>query len=95
LIRLLTEGKKRTKSITVRDVMLREPVTVSPTTPSLEAMEIMRSRKIGCLLVTDEDRLVGILTSFDFLEASAALFVEHMKDSSRVETRARTHTPGV
>lgn len=95
LIRLLSEGKKRTESVTVRDVMLREPVTVSPSTPSLEAIEIMRARKIGCLLVTDEDRLVGILTSFDFLEASAALFIQHMKDLTREVPLARSHKPGV
>jgi CBS domain-containing protein len=38
----------------------------------------MRSNKIGCLPVVEGDQLVGILTSYDFLEASARLFKEHL-----------------
>ncbi|HSE21960.1 MAG TPA: CBS domain-containing protein [Pyrinomonadaceae bacterium] len=82
LIRLLTEGKNKTADITVREIMLKNPITVTPLTTSLEAIEIMRTKKIGCLPVTDDDRLVGIVTSFDFLQASAALFAEHMKPAS-------------
>jgi CBS domain-containing protein len=92
LIRLLTEGKKRSEAITVHDVMLKDPVAVSPSTSSLEAMEIMRAKKIGCLLVTDDDRLVGIVTSFDFLEASASLFIQHMKDAGKAGILTRSQT---
>jgi len=84
LIRLLTEGKRKTAEITVRDIMLKDPITVSPVTSSLEAMETMRSKRVGCLLVTEAERLVGIVTSFDFLEASAALFAQHMKPASQL-----------
>ena len=85
LIRLLTDGKKVGEQVTVRDVMLKDPVAVSPSTSSLEAMEIMRAKKIGCLLVTDENQLVGIVTSFDFLEASASLFIQHLTESGKAK----------
>jgi CBS domain-containing protein len=37
----------------------------------------MRRDRIGCLPVVEADQLVGIVTSYDFLEASAALFKQH------------------
>ncbi len=44
----------------------------------LEAIEIMRSNHVGCMPVTEGDQLVGIVTSYDFLEASARLFQQHL-----------------
>jgi CBS domain-containing protein len=58
--------------------MKTNPVTVSSATPTLEALEIMRTNKVGCLPVVDGDQLVGIVTSFDFLDASARLFKEQL-----------------
>ena len=81
LLRLLTGGGSQdTKPITVREIMVKNPVTVSPSTSSLDAMQIMRDRGVGCLPVVEGDQLVGIVTSFDFLEASAKLFQQHLKD---------------
>jgi CBS domain-containing protein len=68
--------------ITVREVMIGHPVTVSPATSSLEAVRIMRSRRVGCLPVVENEQLVGIVTSYDFLEASARLFEQHLAASS-------------
>jgi CBS domain-containing protein len=67
------------KQITVREVLVSNPLSVSPLTTSLEAIEIMRSNRVGCLPVVEGDRLVGIVTSYDFLEASARLFKEHLR----------------
>lgn len=77
LLRLLSSERKKSV-ITVQEIMVTDPVTVSPTTPTLEAIEIMRSNRVGCLLVTENDQLVGIVTSYDFLEASAKLFQQHL-----------------
>ena len=66
------------KPITVREIMVKDPVTVSPSTSSLEAMEIMRKHRVGCLPVVDGNQLVGIVTSYDFLEATARLFQQHL-----------------
>ena len=75
LLKLLTHGATAPeKPVTVREVMTSAPLTVSSTTPTLEAMEIMRQNRVGCLPVLDDGRLVGIVTSYDFLDASARLF---------------------
>jgi CBS domain-containing protein len=58
--------------------MVTNPVTVSAVTPTLEAIEVMRTNRVGCLPVIENDQLVGIVTSYDFLEASAKLFQQHL-----------------
>jgi len=89
LLHLLSNGM-RSENVTVRDVMVPKPVTASSLTPTLEAIETMRERRIGCLPVVDADQLVGIVTSYDFLEASARLFREHLTPAAN--GRAVAHT---
>src|SRR5262249_40789558 len=76
LLRMMINSQS--KPTTVREIMVTNPVTVSPSTSSLEAIEIMRQNRVGCLPVVDHDQLVGIVTSYDFLEASAKLFHQHL-----------------
>jgi CBS domain-containing protein/gamma-glutamyl:cysteine ligase YbdK (ATP-grasp superfamily) len=78
LLRMMSSGARASAPVTVREIMVQNPVTVCPTTPSLEAIEIMRSNRIGCLPVVEGNQLVGIVTSYDFLEASARLFQHHI-----------------
>jgi CBS domain-containing protein/gamma-glutamyl:cysteine ligase YbdK (ATP-grasp superfamily) len=85
LLRLLSRGSTAPDgtSMTVREIMKPNPTTVTSSTPTLEAIEIMRRSGIGCLPVVDDNRLVGILTSYDFLTATASLFKQHLAASAR------------
>ena len=49
----------------VRDLMTKEPLTVSLDTPVVEARRTMVDRRIRHLLVTDGGRLAGIVTDRD------------------------------
>lgn len=94
LLRLLTSGANRElKPITVQEIMVKDPVTITPSTSSLEAMELMRKHRVGCLPVVEGDQLVGIVTSYDFLEASARLFQQHLKEHTE-PIQGRTFTQG-
>ncbi len=53
--------------IPVTEAMVREVRTVSPYTTVEEAARLMIEHKIGCLPVTEADRLVGIITETDIL----------------------------
>ncbi len=75
---MISRGDSNSGPITVREIMVKDPVTISPSTSSLEAIEIMRRSRVGCLPVVENDQLVGIVTSYDFLEASAKLFKQHL-----------------
>ena len=92
LLRLMTKGTlQNANPITVREIMVSEPVTVSPETPSLEAIEIMRKQRVGCLPVVEDDHLVGIVTSYDFLEATAKLFQQHLTAAAE-QPKKRAHS---
>jgi CBS domain-containing protein len=70
-----------TGSITVSEVMKTELTTVEPDTPTLEALYLMRERHIGALPVVHDGKLVGLVTSHDFLTVSTKLFEERLKDA--------------
>lgn len=53
---------------TVAELMTKPVVTVGPTTTVRKAANLMRGRSIGCVVVTDRKRVVGIVTVADLLE---------------------------
>lgn len=81
LLRLLSRGANSRPTITVSEIMKTDPITVTPSTPTLQALELMRQNRVGCLPVVEDGRLVGIVTSYDFLDASARLFKKHLEPS--------------
>jgi CBS domain-containing protein len=79
---------KSKKQALVGDVMLKDPMSVSPDTTILKAMEIMREKKIGCLPVVKGDELIGIITEMDFLRITGRLLerLDTEMDSSKKGT---------
>lgn len=59
------------KSIPVKEVMTTEVASVAGDTELKEAAELMLERKIGCLPVVEDGKLVGILTESDFVKLAA------------------------
>jgi len=53
----------------VSRIMIRDPMTVSPDTPLLEAASTLHETKYGAMPVVQEGRLVGILTVGDLVHA--------------------------
>ena len=53
---------------TVADLMTEKVVTAEPTLTVRQAANLMRGRSIGCLVVTNKGRAVGIVTVADLLE---------------------------
>jgi CBS domain-containing protein len=87
LLELFALGKIHGQAeLIIRDVMKTDLITVRPETPTLEALELMRERKIGCLPVVKDEKLVGIITAHDFLTVSAKLFEETL---GRVLSKSR------
>jgi CBS domain-containing protein len=55
------------KAVHLKDIMVQEVVTISPELELYEAVRIMVEKKIGCLPVVDNDRLVGLITETDIM----------------------------
>lgn len=64
--------RKLLDTLVVKEVMTTTVLTTSPQTPLREAARLMLDRKIGCLPVMEDGRLVGILTEGDFVRACAS-----------------------
>lgn len=60
------------RSLQIRDVMSAPAVTIEPGAPVQEAARTMAEKKIGCLPVVGDGRLVGILTESDVLRYAMA-----------------------
>ncbi len=45
---------------------IKELLTISPTQTVIEALMVMAKYKIGALLVTDKDKMVGIVSERDY-----------------------------
>ena len=72
------------EKIRVSEVMTRDVVTTRPDDPIEEAANRMREKRIGCLPVMEDERLVGILTSSDVMEALVQLIGAHEPGSRLV-----------
>lgn len=62
--------------VTIKEVMMTDPITVKPSTKTIDALKLMRKHELKCLPVLDERKLVGIVTEFDFVRICHALFEE-------------------
>jgi len=60
-------------SVSVSEIMVRNPVTVSPDTPTLDAIALMSEHRVACLPVVEDGRLVGILSERDYTHIARQL----------------------
>ena len=58
---------------TVDKVMVSDPVSVRPGDDIASATRLIRDRHFGCLIVSENDRLVGILSYVDLLDVLLGL----------------------
>ncbi len=61
------EYLRLTSAVTIKEVMLRDVVTISPHAPIEEAANLMFQKRIGALPVVQDGRMVGIITETDVL----------------------------
>ncbi|ANM29740.1 hypothetical protein ABI59_09360 [Acidobacteria bacterium Mor1] len=82
LLKLMARGgtAQDGRQIPVSDVMRRNPHTIGPEASTLEAIELMREHRIGCLPVVKDERLVGVITEWDFMNVSAELLEQKLKE---------------
>lgn len=70
--------------ITVGDVMIQAPITVTPDTSVEEAARLLYENKIGGMPVMEEGKLVGVITTMDLLAAFLSM-LGLLRGSSRLD----------
>ncbi len=86
LLRYITERRGADdgdEGLAVKEIMIRDPISVSPDTSTLEAVRKMRSHQIGSLPVVREGRLIGIITEKDFTHIAGQMLDERMGPERR------------
>ncbi len=58
--------------LTARDLMSKDPISVTPADTAKVAAQLMRKHRISCLPVVDDERIVGILTDADLRDRVVA-----------------------
>ena len=78
LARLNSDG--RPESVPVSAIMSTDVITVTPSTPTVEAIGLMQSHSISCLPVQRDGKLVGILTEHDIVLLAEPLLRRFLTD---------------
>jgi CBS domain-containing protein len=82
-LRLIARGlsNHQPETVPIAEIMKTNLVTVTPDTPTVEAIATMRDQRVGCLPVVQDGRLVGIVTEHDFLEVAGKLLEQQLRSS--------------
>lgn len=62
-----TEDTPVYNMLSIKDMMIKNPLTASPETTILEVSKLLASKEFHSLPVVDDDKLVGIITTTDLL----------------------------
>jgi CBS domain-containing protein len=74
--------KQEGQTAPVASVMVEDPITVQPDTPTVQAIRTLREERISCLpVVSGEGRLVGVVTEDDFMTMAGSLLEEKLGES--------------
>jgi len=66
-------GERDAGAVAVKELMDKDPVTVTPETSMLEAVGLLRTENVDCLPVVKAGHLIGIVTEHDFIHIVARL----------------------
>jgi CBS domain-containing protein len=58
------------EAMQVRDIMTRDPITLPPAAPVIDALKIMSARDIGRIPIVQDDKILGIVTRTDILKVT-------------------------
>jgi CBS domain-containing protein len=72
--------EERDDPMPVSEIMQRDPVTVTPETSTVEAIEIMRSNGWACMPVVKDGHLVGVLTESQLMRIAGELLEQQLRE---------------
>jgi CBS domain-containing protein len=58
------------EAMQVRDIMTRDPITLPPDAPVIEALKIMSARNFGRIPVVKDGKILGIVTRTDIIKVT-------------------------
>jgi CBS domain-containing protein len=80
--RLLSRGVLEDRSVSAREVMDEQPPLLTPDTDIREGLRRLLDSDHHCVLVVEDDRVIGIVTERDFLRVLAKIVPDPGEDSA-------------
>lgn len=82
LLRLLTRGQigEPALAVPVKQVMVRDPITVTPETLTTEAIRIMHENRVSVLPVVKSGKLIGTVGERDFMHIARQFLEEKLTE---------------
>lgn len=95
LVRLLARGPADLEAVRapVSTIMTRDPVSIAPETPTDEAIETMMRRRVSCLPVVRDGRLVGIVSERDLMAITRELLLARLHQGGRKPVAETSRKP--
>lgn len=78
ILRLAGHVSEAPESIAVSDIMRKNPITATPDTRTVDAIRLMREKKVGCLPIVRDGKLVGIITETDLVRVASQLLETYL-----------------
>ena len=72
----------------VKDIMIRDVITITVDKTVFEAAELMTSKEIGCLIIVQDEAPVGIVTERDFIRRIIAKKLPYDVKVSEIMTKS-------
>jgi CBS domain-containing protein len=69
--------------VVVKDLMIKDPITIHPESTIQDALKIMHDKKVDCLPVVKNDRLIGIITEGNFMSITKSLLKTRIKPNGK------------
>lgn len=67
--------------VPIKEIMVRDPISVTPETPTIDAIRVMRKHGIGSLPVVRDGRLVGLITEREFIHVAGQILDESLDEA--------------
>lgn len=80
IIKTIVEGSDYNKGTAIREIMNDNPIFANPKTTTVDAIQIMREKRISCLPVVDNGKLVGVITEYDLIKIASHVLEADLKD---------------
>jgi len=81
LLRLVAEGRLGGEhKVTVKEIMTKNPVTVTSDATTVDCIRLMRKAGVACLPVVDDGKLHGLITEHDLIVVSSHLLERYLEE---------------
>jgi CBS domain-containing protein len=67
------------KGTAINEIMNQQPLFAEPKTTTVEAIQIMRDKRISCLPVVENGKLVGVITEYDLIKIASHVLEADLK----------------